>query len=356
MNRLVSAVSIACIAVSLADAGELSVKPSAAMQVTRTSSRGNRQFVDKGFVRGETKFAGTTDKGSNGLLHLRFQSDIAAKGVSLGLRQCYWQIPVSNLAIRLGRWYESYTPGAYFGRFLYGLGSVKRTVTEIAGTEIGHEIVDDTITHVTKEIVSEEAETIGYGSGSMKTSYTILDGLRLAYAFAPEGKLDIHAGLLTSDSRFERIDALVGITSTPFEALSLGLWGTIGANVPAGDTRTNRMAATAAYSIIEGLKPFVEVGVTDLAEAGDNTWIVGGLDIPTGTMLDLLRFECEYKKERFTKEALDEEDAPDFAWMLILSKKIKKVAFDLNVGADPKSLGTMKASEIGAHLRMTLKM
>jgi hypothetical protein len=341
-----------------AAAGELSVKPSAAVQVTRKSSRGNKHFVDKGFIRGETKFAGETDEGSSGLLHLRFQSDIAdVKDIALYLRQCYWQIPVSRMSIRLGRWYESYTPGAYFGRFLYGVGSIKATKSVVTDTAIAHEFdAADSLVHVEKPVKTEEAYTIGHGSGSMKTNYTILDGLRLKFSLVPEGVLDLHAGLLTADYHFEKINALVGVTSTPMEPLSLGLWGNIGANVPQGETRTNRVAVTAAYSVIENLRPFIEVGITDLAEAGDNTWIVGGLDIPTGELLDLLRFECEFKKARFSEDALGDGDAPDFAWMVILSKKVNKVAFDLNVGADPKSLGTLKAGEIGAHLRMTLKM
>lgn len=297
---------------------ELSVKASAAVQLTKKNPSVGAGNLDGAFARGETKFAGTQESGLTGLVHLRFQTDLAGD-FAVKARQIYLQLPVSILTIKGGRWYEIYTPGKYFGRYLFGVGSIK----------------------------DADGNTIGAGSGSMKTNYNVVDGLRLSLPIIKAAKTDLHVAMLPQDPKLESIYTMVRISSNPIEMLTLGVGGNI--HVLADDKKDadHRLIANTTISPVENLNFFFEYGNVNLQKAKDNNWLLWGLDIPTGKILDLLRVEMEYKKDR-----IDTEKA-DLGWVVILAKKAAGVKFDLNVGADPKSLGSKDAGDVGAILRIS---
>ncbi|MBD3243642.1 MAG: hypothetical protein GF331_23835, partial [Chitinivibrionales bacterium] len=130
---------------------EMKIKASAAVQVGKDAAVATQGNVDEAFVRGETKFSGTLEKGASALIHVRLQSDFADnKNTSVKIRQCLLTLPAGLFTVQGGRWYESYTPGYYFGRFHFG---------------------------VKKEV----------GSGSMNTDYTVVDGVRLQAGLEDSG-------------------------------------------------------------------------------------------------------------------------------------------------------------------------
>ena len=287
---------------------EVAVKASAAVQLTKKNPSVSTGNLDDAFVRGEAKLAGTQESGLSGLVHLRFQADMAGD-LTITARQVYFQLPVSILTIKAGRWYEIYTPGKFFGRYLFGVGST--------------------------------------GSGSMNTNYTVLDGFRLSLPIIKAAKIDLHAAVLPQDYKFESVYTMARISANPIDMLKLGVGTNIHAVAEDKEDAHHRLVANTTISPVENLNFFFEYGNVDLQNAKDNNWLLWGLDIPAGKILDLFRVEMEFKKDRIADEKAD------LGWIVILSKKVVGLKFDLNVGADPKSLGSKDAGDVGGILRIS---
>ena len=287
---------------------EVAVKASAAVQLTKKNPSITTGNLDDAFVRGEAKLAGTQEIGLSGLVHLRFQADMAGD-LTITARQVYFQLPVSILTIKAGRWYEIYTPGKFFGRYLFGVGST--------------------------------------GSGSMNTNYTVLDGFRLSLPIIKAAKIDLHAAVLPQDYKFESVYTMARISANPIDMLKLGVGTNIHAVAEDKEDAHHRLVANTTISPVENLNFFFEYGNVDLQNAKDNNWLLWGLDIPAGKILDLFRVEMEFKKDRIADEKAD------LGWIVILSKKVAGLKFDLNVGADPKSLGSKDAGDVGGILRIS---
>lgn len=308
MKRLIISIPIIFLsAVSLFS--EVDIGASAAVQATKKSSPATTANVDNTFVRAEVKAAGKTENNLSGLVQLRAQADMGSGSVEFTIRQAYFQLPVSAVNLRAGRWYEIYTVGAYFGRYLFGVSP--------------------------------------QGSGSMCVNYNVLDGLKLEVPLIKDYNTNLHFGLLANEATLEDVYVMARIYSNPIEMLTMNL----GANIQAAsssDTETHRLIFNATYKIIENLNLFAEYGITGLSDIADNSWILAGLDVPTGGILDQCRVEIEFKKDR-----LGEETDGDLGWMIILVKNYSKLKFNLNVGADPASLGSEAPKDVGVHFRVT---
>jgi hypothetical protein len=292
--------------------GELSVKPSAAVQLSKNAPSASAGNLDDAFVRGEVTLSGEDDKGWGGMLHLRFEVDFGPSTVATTVRQGYYKIPVSILTILGGRWYEIYAPGAYFGRYLFGVSSA--------------------------------------GSGAMKTNYTVVDGLRLKLDILKDFKTSLNLAFLGEDLNLHNAHAMALLSSAPIDMLTFNLGSTIHTLMPEGADRVDRFVATAQVKIVEDLTVFAEYGLTNVAEAADNSWILWGVQVPAWKILDMLQFEFEYKKDR-----LGTGTDGDLAWMVVMEKKIMALAANLNIGADPKGLASTGPGDVGVYLRTTMK-
>lgn len=326
--RHCAAVLLAGAVVSSAFSAEMKVKPSTAFQMTKKAAVATEGNIDDAFVRAEVKLSGKLDKGVHGLAHLRLESRFANdKDISLKIRQCYLAVPVSIVTMQGGRWYETYTAGYYFGRFLFG---VKKNL----------------------------------GSGSMNTNYNVVDGFRLQ-ADIEKIKTSFHAAVLSgkyviqsavepweSDEwvSFDDVSTMLRISSEPIEGLKLGVGGLVHTLVPDGSERMDRLDVHAGYRILEKLALSVEYGMTDLSDVSQNSWFLFVLEVPAWKILDRLQLEVEYKQKR---NGVDTRQ--DAAWMVLLRKKWRGVTVDLNVGADPQSLKSLDAGDIGGTMRTTLK-
>ena len=115
----------------------------------------------------------------------------------------------------------------------------------------------------------------------------------------------------------------------------------------------NRFIVNCGYTIVKdlGLGLFGEYAITDFNDATDNMWFVVGFKTKAGVVLDNIQAEFEIKNHRNNEPSTD----ANLAWMVLLQKKVMGLTFDLNVGADPKSLGSTKPGEVGAILRVTAK-
>jgi hypothetical protein len=289
------------------------VSASAAVQLTKKGGDASMRNIEGSFVRGELKASTKVSEKAGGLLHLRFQVNMADNNVKVTslLRQAYWDLGASIINFRAGRWYSIYTPGAYFGRYLHGVSSK--------------------------------------GSGSMCTNYSIVDGGRIT-AGIEKAKTDIHLGILPQDFNFENIRTMILLQSNPVEPLKFAAGTNLQVYKPDSLDAAHRLIVNARVEIIKNLMPFAEFAITDLSEAADNMWFLFGVDIPTGPVLDQLRFETEIKKDR-----LGADTDGNFAWMVIIVKKVLGLKFNLNFGADPKSLDSESPGDIGAHFRMSAK-
>lgn len=287
---------------------EVAVKASAAVQLTKRNPSVSTGNLDDAFVRGEAKLAGTQESGLSGLVHLRFQADMAGD-LTITARQVYFQLPVSILTIKAGRWYEIYTPGKFFGRYLFG---VKPT-----------------------------------GSGSMNTNYNVLDGFRLSLPIIKAAKIDLHAAVLPQDFKFESVYTMARISANPVDILKLSVGTNIHAIAEDKEDAHHRLIANTTISPVEGLNFFFEYANVNLQKAEENNWLLWGFDIPAGKILNLFRVEMEFNKDRVADEKAD------LGWIVILSKKVVGLTFDLNVGADPKSLGSKDAGDVGGILRIS---
>ncbi len=297
---------------------ETSVSGSAAVQVTKTVHQ-EKGILDDSFVRSELKAGGTTEKGLEGLFHIRAQQEwglgkdlIHADGTfKFYLRQAWFDAPIAISSVRAGRWYEKYSHGAYFGRFLLGL---KKPI----------------------------------GTGDMKTNYSVVDGLRI-HVPVEAVKTDFYLAELVEDGNVDNAYTMFRLETIPVEMLKLQA----GINYKAladEDNPEHRLMAAFQLDIAEGLSLFAEYANVDFNNFEGNSWFLGGIDIPTAGILDMCRVEAEYHPARIRGENAD------FAWMVILTKKVLDgLEFALNIGNDPLGLESRKTSDIGVILRTTAK-
>ena len=309
---------------------EAEIRTSAAVQLTKESPSVSDENLDGAFVRCETRFSAQQAEAASGLVHLRLQSDMGEKYVKLYIRQGYFDVPLWMTTLRGGRWYEVYTPGEYFGRYLFGVKKIEEDITPGDG--------------------QENPVTIGYGSGSMKTDYTVVDGLRLEVPF-PEGvPVAVEVGFLPSSPVLDDAWTMALLRATPLEKLDIKLGTTIHTLTSNGDDRVHRLSTSFAWHPWESGGAFAEYGIVDLSDVGEHSWILAGIDIPSGGILDMLRLEIEYANDRMSTT-----DEADPGWMVVVGRKVAGLAFNLDVGADPLGLRSRSAGDVGGYLRTTFK-
>jgi len=291
---------------------QTAIQSTAAIQVTKKCADSSTANIDNSFVRAETRLSAKPGENTGGLLHLRFELPVATKNIDITqvVRQAYWDLVVSMVNIRGGRWYSIYSPGAYFGKYLHGVNA--------------------------------------RGSGSMCTNYSVVDGT-LVTARLEQYKSSISVGLLPQDFTFENIYTMIFAESKPIDPLLVKVAANLQVMTPGGAGAAHILMLNATYAILEDLNVFAEATTVNLSEAKDNTWVLAGLDIPTAKVLDKLRAEIEYKRKRLGDGNTD----GDFAWMIVMVKKVKGLGFYVNVGADPKELGSASPGDIGGHLRLS---
>jgi hypothetical protein len=283
------------------------VKGSVAAQVTRKAEPASTAKIDNAFIRAEVSVGARNDQAVEGLIQLRTESGLGSKDVSLTVRQAFFQLPIARLNLKVGRWYEVYSAGAYFGRWL--------------------------------------AETSPVGSGSFCVNYTIWNGLQLSAPLIPQAKTDLRISLLTDDPRFKNTHVAALIGSNPIDELQMHL----GANIQTSDssgTNTHRLSAGATYKIVKDFNIFAEYAITDLSAISANSHLLAGMDFPTLGLLDQCRTEIEYSAER-------PAETSQIAWMVLLMKKVANVKVNVGVGSDPSGLGSRDAEDVGFFSRVT---
>ncbi|MBD3392114.1 MAG: hypothetical protein GF418_08550 [Chitinivibrionales bacterium] len=317
MARAVSTCAIALIlCMARIAVAEFSASGFTLIQLERQSEPGNdangSPNIDQAFVRGEPSFAAKAGNGLEGYVRVRFQALLQADPATTAmLRQAYFAMPVAIVTVKAGRWYEQYSPAAYFGRYLFG--------------------------------VSEG------GNGRLTaTNYTMLDGLRLSVPLVEQFNTNLHVALLPSLSTFENVYVMILAPSKPLDFLSLHLGANIQAIEESSGEPEHRASVGATYRLIKDLNLFAEYGITDLSSVGDASWITAGLDVPTAGILDRLRAEIEFHKDR-----LETSDHADLAVMILLRKQIGGLRFDLAAGSDPARLGSQKLRHVGGMFRTT---
>jgi len=294
---------------------EVTMSGSVAVEGTKKAADYTTGNVDASWVRGEVKAAGKLESGLSGMLHFRSQPNLSAgvKGVDLQPRQLYFKMPVSVVELMAGRWYEVYGNGNnYFGRFLF---------------------------------VGKKAS-----SGSMNTNYDVVDGFKASV------KLDaiksfLNVALLPSDTKFENASLMAAVGGSPIEGLKYTVAGNFQVVTPEGVDGVHSASVNAGYTIMKdlGLCVLGEAAIVNFEEASDNAWFMVGAASKVANILDRVQVEFEIKNGRHgTTDAGD-----NLCWMLMLQKKYKGLTFDLNVGADPVSLGSQTAGEVGAIFRTT---
>ena len=290
---------------SLADS---EISASAALQFMKNGGEASTHNIDNSFIRGELKVGIKPAENTGGLLHLRFESGLTEKEIKISniLRQAYWDLVLTNIGLRGGRWYSTYSPSNYFGRYLYGVNPL--------------------------------------GSGSFCTNYSIVDGGQVSVELK-QIKSVINIALLAQDSYFENIRTMIHLQTNPVAPLKLAAGTNL--QVFPSENAQQRIVFNTSFEIIKNFTPFAEIAITDLSKTSDNLWVLAGIKIPAGKILDRLQLETEFKTNR-----LGEDTDADFAWMIILAKSLKNLNFYLNVGADPLGLSSRSAKDIGAYLRI----
>jgi len=309
----VAVVTMVALGVMVASlSAEVTVSGSAAVQVTKKASDYSTGNIDESWARGEVKIAGKKESGLSGMVHLRAEPKFTSgmKGIDLQPRQIYFKLPVSVVDLMAGRWYEVYGNGNYyFGQYLFGVGK--------------------------------------NGNGSMNVDYKPLDGMKATVNIASI-KSAFHLGVLPADMKFEKTSLLAEFSGNPIEALKF----TIGANfeviTPDDSDYVNLATVNAAYTIMKDLNfsVFGEAAVTDFSETSENAWFLIGAASKIPMVLDRIQAEFEIKNHRHGTEAAD-----NLAWMVMLRKKVTDLTFDLNIGADPATLGSQSPSEVGVIFR-----
>ena len=314
--RVVAAIAVAVSLISFSVSADVTVGGSAAVEFTKKCEDASTANIDGSWIRAELKAKGSLPNSPlTGLVHLRAQPNIAGgvKGIDLQPRQIFFNLPVSILEIMAGRWYDVYGQEYnYFGRFLHGVSAI--------------------------------------GSGSMNTNYTIVDGLKL--------KLNINAiksafqvAYLPQDLNFEDTYLMVMFGGNPVEALKFNIGGNFQVQTPGEADGVNRFIVNCGYTILKdvGLGLFGEYAITDFNEASDNMWFLVGIKTKAGVVLDRIQAEFEIKNHRNNDPTTD----GNLAWMVLLQKKVLGLTLDLNVGADPKVLGSKTAGDVGAIFRVS---
>lgn len=298
---------------------ETKVSGAGAVQFTKKNADVTAGNLDGAWARGEMKVSGKLESGLEGLLHYRVQSNMTSgsdKG-SLLARQAAVKVPVYALDILFGRWYDKYGPGYnYFGRYLHGVDAM--------------------------------------GSGSMNTNYNVIDGLKLCYNIESI-KSKFQLGLLPQDANFEDLYLMAMFGGSPVEGLKFNVGGNFEIITPDGtpdEEIQHRAIVNAGYTFLKETKSgfFLEAAIVDFNEVADNTWLMFGLTTAAG-WIDRVQAEIEFKSDRL----MDDSNEADLAWMLLIQKKALGLIFDLNFGADPKSLGSATAGDVGGILRITAK-
>lgn len=299
---------------------EMTVGGLAAVEFTKRSKAADSGMnIDDSWIRAEIKAQGSLpNRPLNGLIHLRSQprfSNGKTSGVDLQPRQIYFSLPVSIVEIKAGRWYDEYGQGYnYFGRYLYGVSDL--------------------------------------GSGSMNIDYTVVDGLKL--------KLDLQTinsafqvGFLPVDPNFEDAYLMAMFGGKPLDGLSFTIGGNFEVLTADGADPTHRFIANCGYALLKniGLSFFGEYAIVDVHEPADNMWFLLGIKSRAGAILDNVQVEGEIKNHRNNDPTTD----MNLAWMVLLQKKILGLTLDLNVGADPKVLGSKKIGDVGAIFRASAK-
>lgn len=321
--RVVAAVVVVIGLVGSAVQADVAVAGVAAVEFTKKPvAAETKNNIDNSFVRAEVKVKGSLPESPlTGLVHFRSQAGMAGdvKGIDLQPRQIYFKLPVSILEILAGRWYEKYGPGyGYFGRYLHGKNRI--------------------------------GEKDSLGSGSMNTNYNVIDGLKL--------KLNIDAiksafqvGFLPQDLNFEDAYLMAMFGGSPVEGLKFNIGGNFEVLTAENVDPVNSFIVNCGYTIVKelGLGLFGEYAIVDFNDATDNMWFVVGFTTKAGVVLDRIQAEFEIKNHRNGDVTADR----NLAWMVLLQKKVMGLTMDLNVGADPKVLGSTNAGEIGAIFRVT---
>jgi hypothetical protein len=316
MRILTGIVLAVCLSgVSVFAETETNVSGVGAVQFTKKDPDLSSGNLDGAWVRGELKVSGKLESGLEGLLHFRIQPNMAY-GTETGnmmARQVAVKLPVYALDILFGRWYDVYGPGYYyFGRYLHGVSSK--------------------------------------GSGIMNTDYNVVDGVKLAYNIESI-KSKFQVAVLPKDLNFKDVYLMAMFGGSPVEGLKFNVGGNFEIITPEDDM-IHRAIADVGYTFLKETKTglFLEAAIVDFNEIEDNTWFLFGLTTNAG-WIDRIQAELEFKSDRL----MDGSNDADLAWMLLIQKKIAGLTFDLNVGADPKSLGSTTPAEVGGILRVTAK-
>jgi hypothetical protein len=286
---------------------EVDLKSSVALQLSRKSASATTHNIDEAWIRGEMALNGKADNGLAGLLQLRSQVLMGDSKVSFTVRQAFFQVPIKAVSVMAGRWYEIYSPGAYFGRWL--------------------------------------VENRKEGNGSFCVNYSMLDGIKVTAPIVRQLKTYLQLSFYTEDLYFYNTHVIPMITSNPIEMLTMNL----GANIQASDstaTPTHRLMFNATYRILKDFSLFAEYAATNLNDISESSKVLAGIDIPTIGILDLCRVEVEYDNGR-------PAELSQVGWMVLLMKKAAGLKIHLGVGADPAGLGSTSASEVGFNARIT---
>lgn len=314
--RILTGITLAVCFFSVSVFADVSMSAAGAVEFTKKGGDASEKNIDKSFIRAELKAKGTLENsGLEALIHLRSEPSVTqgTKYTPLQPRQIYLKLPVSMVEILMGRWYDIYGPGYYyFGRYLHGVSSS--------------------------------------GSGNMNTDYSVIDGLNLSLNFESI-KSKFQLGFLPQDANFEDIYLMAMFGGSPVEGLKFNIGGNFEVITPE-DEATHRAVVNAGYTFLKETKTgfFLEAAIVDFEEVADNTWLLFGLTTAAG-FIDRIQAEIEFKSDRL----MDGTNDADLAWMLLIRKKVMGLCFDLNVGADPKTLGSTTPGDVGGILRISAK-
>lgn len=301
---------------------DVNIKADAVAEITKKCKQATTGKVDDSWSRAEIKFLGSIpNSGLSGLIHLRIQPQFGAgvTGINLQPRQIYFKIPlfdfksIVNLEIIGGRWYEVYGPGYfYFGRYLVEYNEI--------------------------------------GNGSMNTNYTILDGFKGLLNINPI-KSTFQLGVLPKSYNFEDVYLLTMFGGNITEAWKFNIGGNFEILKPEERDGIHKASINSGYTFVKDLNLalFGEMAIVNLNKPIDNMWFVVGFSSKVWYLLDRFQVELEIKNHRGGATTTDS----NLAWMLLLRRGFKGLTFDMNIGADPRCLGSKKVSDIGGILRMT---